>query len=288
MVVTASEIKTQIIAGTYPEGTISSDNVFDYQQYEKRRKYPSCEITINNPTSTSETKKDTSTTYGFEIKLFTKNLGIQSNEVNIQDTLETTIMAQIESMSLQNHKLVFESKIWKRETVQREGTHPAFLVSTLIVQVRQITSSVLTLDGVLTLLEMDGAPLTPTTFDCFDTTIDEGYKHIEEQVTLNVDGALTGIDFAGAFSGIFMTNIVVKSADIGATSVKLNNLTKLKSNGFLPLYKISYTDKTNTSTPSAISDIVYVNFTSLRRIYSHNDNTVYRLTGDVTQPSIIT
>lgn len=288
MTVTASEIKTQIIAGVYPDNTLNADNIFDYAQYQARRKYPSCEVIITNPESTTETKRDTQTIYGFEIKIYTKYLGIQSDEISTQNTIETTIMAQIESMSLQDHKLTLENKTWRREQFQRDSSHPAFLSSTLVVQVRKVTKSVLTLDGSLTLTQINDANVTNISFDCFDTTIDEGYKHFEEYVTSNTDGILVGVDYTGGFSGSFMTNIIIKTADIGSSSEKLNKIVGVNEYGFSNMCKFIYTDKTNLATPATITETIYVNPKSLQRLYRHNDNTVFRLLGQITKPSSIT
>ena len=288
MTVTAAEIKTQLATGTYPDNTLNADNIFDYKQYQARRKYPSVDIVISNPESTTETKRDTQTTYGFEITLYTKNIGAASDETSTQSTIETTILALIESMSLQDHKLTLENKTWRREQFQRDASHPAFLQSVLVVQVRKVTKSVLTLDGLLTLTQINDANVTNISFDCFDTTIDEGYKHIEEYVTSNPDGVLVGVDYSGGFTGNFMTNIIIKSADIGETSEKLNKLIGIDAYGYSKMCKFVYTDKTNLATPATITDTIYVNQTSLQRLYRHNDNTVYRLTGRITKPSSIT
>lgn len=288
MAVTPLQVKTQILLGSYPDGTLNADNVFDYSQYQSRRRYPSCEVIVNNPTSTIESKRDTQTSYGFEVRLYTKNLGIQSDEISIQNTLETTIMAQIEAMVLENHKLVLESKSWRREQFQRDEGHPAFLQSSLIVQVKQVTASTLTLDGVLTLIQINDANVVNIAFDCFDTMIDEGYKHIEEYVTNNPDGNLIGVDYTGGFSGTFSTNIVVKANDIGSSTEKLNQLIAIGANGFSKMCKFTYTDKTNASTPAVLNETIYVNPTNLQRMYRHNDNTVFRLLGHITKPSSIT
>ena len=286
MAVSAAEIKTQILAGTFPADTLNDDNVFDYPQYERRRRYPSCEILVNNPPSTTETQRDTQTTYGFEVRLYTKNLGIRSDEVTTQNTLESVIMTQLEAMVLQDHKIVFESKMWRREQFQRDQTHPAFLMSTLVVQVRQITTTTLTRDGVLTLTYLEDTPVN-ISFDCFDTVVDEGYRHIEEQVTNNPDGLMVGVNYAGAFSGIFSTNIIIKAADIGTTPEKLNQIFKIGSNGYVPTSTFSYTDKMNTASPATVTDIFYVTLINIQRMYRANDNTVYRLTGHVVKPSVI-
>lgn len=286
MAVSAAEIKTQILAGTFPADTLNDDNVFDYPQYERRRRYPSCEILVNNPPSTTETQRDTQTTYGFEVRLYTKNLGIRSDEITTQNTLESVIMTQLEAMVLQDHKIVFESKMWRREQFQRDQTHPAFLMSTLVVQVRQITTTTLTRDGVLTLTYLEDTPVN-ISFDCFDTVVDEGYRHIEEQVTNNPDGLMVGVNYAGAFSGIFSTNIIIKAADIGTTPEKLNQIFKIGSNGYVPTSTFSYTDKMNTASPATVTDIFYVTLINIQRMYRANDNTVYRLTGHVVKPSVI-
>jgi hypothetical protein len=192
----------------------------------------------------------------------------------------------METMVLQDHKVVLESKTWSRQSVQRDGSHPAYLVSTLKILVREITKSSLTLDGILAIQQIDGVNAA-ITFDCFDTTIDEGYRQISEQVTENPNGKLIGVHYAGGFSGTFMTNIVVKAADIGTDTQDLNQLTALNSNGFQKVIKLQYTDKTNIASPNTITEVVYINATSLQRLYRFNDNTIFRLMGQLTKPSTI-
>jgi len=285
-VATAATIQAHLLGGTYPEGTLNANNIFDYEQYTTRRRYPSCEVITTQPESTVETKKSTDTTIAFEINYYDKNLGLRTDDVSTQREVENAIITRMETMVLQDHKVVLESKTWSRQSVQRDGSHPAYLVSTLKILVREITKSSLTLDGVLAIQQIDGVNAA-ITFDCFDTTIDEGYRQISEQVTENPNGKLVGVHYAGGFSGTFMTNIVVKAVDIGTDTQDLNQLTALNSNGFQKVIKLQYTDKTNIASPNTITEVVYINATSLQRLYRFNDNTIFRLMGQLTKPSTI-
>jgi hypothetical protein len=285
-VATAATIQAHLIGGTYPEGTLDANNIFDYAQYTTRRRYPSCEVITTQPESTVETKKSTDTTIAFEINYYDKNLGLRTDDVSTQRQVENAIITRMETMVLQDHKVVLESKTWSRQSVQRDGSHPAYLVSTLKILVREITKSSLTLDGVLAIQQIDGVNAA-ITFDCFDTTIDEGFRQISEQVADNPSLKLVGVHYPGGFSGTFMTNIVVKAADIGTATQDLNQLIALNGNGFQKEIKLQYTDKTNIEVPNTITEVVYINATSLQRLYRFNDNTVFRLLGQLTKPSTI-
>ncbi len=285
-VATAATIQAHLLGGTYPEGTLNANNIFDYEQYTTRRRYPSCEVITTQPESTVETKKSTDTTIAFEINYYDKNLGLRTDDVSTQREVENAIITRMETMVLQDHKVVLESKTWSRQSVQRDGSHPAYLVSTLKILVREITKSSLTLDGILAIQQIDGVNAA-ITFDCFDTTIDEGFRQISEQVTDNPSLKLVGVHYPGGFSGTFMTNIVVKAADIGTATQDLNQLIALNGNGFQKEIKLQYTDKTNIEVPNTITEIVYFNATSLQRLYRFNDNTVFRLLGQLTKPSTI-
>jgi hypothetical protein len=285
-VATAATIQAHLIGATYPEGTLSKNNIFDYEQYTTRRRYPSCEVITTQPESKVETKKSTDTTIAFEINYYDKNLGLRTDDVSTQRSVENVIMARMETMVLQDHKIVMESKSWTRQSVQRDGSHPAYLVSSLKILVREITKSSLTLDGVLAIQQIDGVNAA-ITFDCFDTTIDEGFRQISEQVAANPNLKLVGVHYPGGFNGTFMTNIVVKAADIGTATQDLNQLIALNGNGFQKEIKLQYTDKTNIEVPNTITEVVYINATSLQRLYRFNDNTVFRLMGQLTKPSTI-
>ena len=95
-VATASSIRTQLLLGSYPENTLNTDNVFDYAQFATRRRYPSCEVVTVQPQSTIETKKSTDKIVTYEISYYDKNLGLRTDDVATQKSVEDVIMAQME------------------------------------------------------------------------------------------------------------------------------------------------------------------------------------------------
>lgn len=293
-VATAESIKTQILTGTYPSNTIETGNVFDYIQYEKRRMYPSCEVVTVQPQSTVETKKTTEVVVGFEIRYFIKNLGIRSDSILTQKAVEDEISSKIESMTLQDHKVVFESKIWQREQVGKFGADfPPYMVSTLKISVRQIIPSTATADGVL-VFKKDGSDVAPDDdnlptadyeyTEVFDVDLSEGYKSIPEKHT----GSHLPVRFAGDFGGTLICNIPVKAADLGTTGDKLNKLIALRDVGETPNIKFVYTNKTGGAAPSTITETFTVKPDTLQRLYRYQDTVVYRLTATITTPSVIT
>ena len=289
-VATAESIKTQILTGTYPSNTIEAGNVFDYVQYEKRRMYPSCEVVTVQPESTVETKKTTEIVVGFEIRYFIKNLGIRSDSILTQKSVEDEISSKIESMTLQDHKVVFESKIWQREQVGTFGANfPPYMVSTLKISVRQIIPSTATADGVLKFdvseSNVDSPPLADYTYtEVFDVDLSEGYRDIPEKYT----GSSVPLHYAGDFVGTLICNIPVKAADLGSTGDKLNKLITLRTTGEKPDVTFIYTNKTGGASPSTITETFTVEPDTLQRLYRYQDTVVYRLTATVTNPSAIT
>jgi len=289
-VATADTIKTQILTGTYPENTINSNNVYDYEQYDKRRRYPSCEVWTTQPESTIESKKTTETTVGFEIRYYVKNLGIRSSQITSQKDVEAEIMSVIEAMTLQDNKVVLESKIWAREQVGRfGGNFPSYIVSVLRIVVRQITPSTATADGVLKFdlseSNVDSAPGADYTYsEVFDVDLIGGYRNIPEKYTSsNIPHY-----YAGNFEGRLICNIPVKAADLGTTGDKLNKLITLRSIGETPDVTFIYTNKTGGASPSSITETFTVKPESLQRLYRYQDTVVYRFIGVISSPSAIT
>ena len=288
-VATAESIKTQILAGTYPAGTIEDGNVFDYVQYEKRRRYPSCEITTVQPESTTQTKKSTETSVTFEIKYFVKNLGLRSDSITTQKSVEDVIRTQIEAMTLQDHKVVLESKIWQREQIGKFGADfPPYMVSTLRVAVRQVTPSTAVADGVLMFKKIGSTwagdePSDYTYTEVFDVDISEGYRDIPEKYT----GSNVPLHYAGDFIGNLICNIPVKATDLGATGDKLNQLIRLRTTGEKPEVKFQYTNKTGDTPPNTITETFIVEPDTIQRLYRYQDTVVYRLTATITSPSTI-
>jgi len=276
MVATATTIKTQLEGGTYPDNTLSSDNIFDYAQYESRRKYPSCEVETIQPESTTETKRSTEISTTYEIRYFVRNLGIRTDEITNQKLVEDVIMAQMESMVLQDHKVVLESKTWKREQVNKAPGHPAYTVSTLRISVRQITVTTATADGTLTFILANSNVANPpaanyTYSNVFDVDLKSGYRDIEEGYV----GSNIPKHFAGHLQGNFICSIMVNSTDVGSTGEKLDEMTKLLSTGQKPTYQFTYVNK--TADESTITNTFDCEVESVQMQYSTRDGVVFRL-----------
>ncbi len=275
-VATASSIKTQLEAGVYPDDTLSASNIFDYAQYDGRRKYPSCEIETVQPESTTETKMKTEYSTTYEIRYFVRNLGVRTDEIANQTLVEDVIMAQMESMTLQDHKVVFEGKTWKREQVNKAPSHPAYTVSVLRITVRQITTTTATADGTLKFIKVgstvDSAPAGDYTYtNVFNVDLKSGYRDIDEGYV----GSHIPKHFAGDLQGNFICSIMVKAADMGTTGDKLNKMPLLTTLGNKPEYKFEYTNK--TSDDSTITNAFTCEVDSVQMQYSTSDGVVFRL-----------
>ena len=286
-VATAATIQAHLIGATYPEGTLSKNNIFDYEQYTTRRRYPSCEVITTQPESTVETKRSTDTTIAFEINYYDKNLGLRTDDVSTQREVENVIRARMETMVLQDYKVVFESKSWSRQSVQRDGSHPAYLVSTLKITVRQVNVTVMPVDGVLTFnlagSSVDNAPGADYIYtNVFDVDLQSGYRDIEEGYT----GSNIPKHFAGHIQGRFVCNIMVKNADLGATGDKLNKMSLLRTNGEKPEIKFVYTNK--TADEVAITNTFTAEPESVQMLYKTTDAVVFRLIAKLISNVIIT
>lgn len=276
VVATSATIKTQLEAGSYPDNTLSSDNIFDYPQYINRRKYPSCEIEVVQPESTTETKKSTEYSVSYDIRYFVRNLGVRTDEVANQKLVEDVIMAQMESMVLQDHKIVFESKTWKREQVNRAPNHPAYTVSTLRISVRQVTPTTAVADESLQFILLNSTVLNPplanyTYTNVFDVDLKSGYRDVEEGYVVSKIPK----HFAGHIQGNFICSIMVNSADLGTTGDKLNKMPLLLSNGEKPEYQFIYTNK--TANGSTITNTFNCEIDSVQAQYSTSAGVIFRI-----------
>ena len=196
-------------------------------------------------------------------------------------------MARMETMVLQDYKVVFESKSWSRQSVQRDGSHPAYLVSTLKITVRQVNVTVMPVDGVLKFVKVgstvDNAPGADYTYtNVFDVDLQSGYRDIEEGYT----GSNIPRHFAGHIQGRFICNIMVKNADLGATGDKLNKMLLLRSNGEKPEIKFVYTNK--TADDQAITNTFTADPESVQMLYKTTDAVVFRLITKLITDIIIT
>lgn len=286
-VATAATIQAHLLGGTYPESTLDANNIFDYEQYTTRRRYPSCEVITTQPESTVETRRSTDTTVAFEIRYYDKNLGLRTDDVSTQREVENAITARMETMVLQDYKIVFESKTWSRESVQRDGGHPAYLVSTLKITVRQVNVVEMPVDGVLKFKvsgsSVDNTPSGDYTYtNVFDVDLQSGYRDIEEGYT----GSNIPRHFAGHIQGRFICNIMVKNADLGTTGDKLNKMPLLRSNGEKPEIKFEYTDK--TADEVTITNTFTAEPESVQMMYKTSDAVVFRLIARLISDNIIT
>lgn len=275
-VANAATIKTQLEAGSYPDNTLNSNNIFDYRQWEGRRRYPSCEIETVQPESTTETKKSTEYTTVYEIRYYARALGVRTDETSTQKTVEDEIISRIESMTLQDHKVVFESKQWKREHVNKAPGHPAYIVSTLRISIRQVNVTTATPDGTLkfklTGSTIDNAPGGDYTYtNVFDVDFSAGYRDIEERYT----NSHIPKHFAGDINGSVICNILVKTADLGSTGDKLNQMPILNSNGERNKYRFEYTNL--TADESTITNTFDVEVDSVQMRYTTNEGVIFRI-----------
>lgn len=275
-VATPSSLKTQILAGTYPDNTLSEDNVFDYEQYEGRRKYPSCEIVTTQPESTTETAKQTDIVVSFEIRYYAKNLGVRTDEVAGQKSVEDVIIAQIESFTLQDHKIVFESKSWSRQQVARAPGHPSYIVSVLKITVRQVTTATITPVGSLSFRHatssVDNNPGSNYTYsNVFDVDFTVGYNDVEESYV----GSNIKRSYTGDLRGNFICSILVNDADLGSTGDKLNKMPTIRTTGEKGVYAFQYLDK--SATGSTLTHDFIGEVDRVQILYRTNEGTVFRL-----------
>ena len=105
-VATAATIQAHLIGATYPEGTLSKNNIFDYEQYTTRRRYPSCEVITTQPASTVETQNSTDTTIAFEINYYNKNLSLRKDDVSTLREVEIVNKARMETKMSKEYDIV--------------------------------------------------------------------------------------------------------------------------------------------------------------------------------------
>lgn len=288
---TVSQIKVILDTGTYPADTISPENIFDFVRPRKR--YPSVEIEIVKPTSQQQDEGKTSVDYRYAINIFSKILGLGSDEMSTIRSIEDEIVNVLNSATLGDHKIIQQDFDWKRGPV--DAKHPRFYVSTLNLSIRRITSVTGVPDGILSYIDLDSevsnSPGTDVEYiNVFNTEISEGFFDHEEVVTDNPQGVLVPIRFPGRFKGRYVTHVHVHQPDLDGTSEKLNQMQKLNSNGYKQIFHLKYTDKT-TDTPLAPGTIIedhFVEIDEIVRLYQVNDVVRYRIIGKLAKPGSVT
>lgn len=291
MAITTDSVLTALKNGSYTLTSLDDDNFFKTKQPEKRRRYPSIEL-LETPLGNTATQEKLDFIRGFEVRIFLALRGGvttgQQDEITNLEVLEQEILAVLETTTLGEHKITVEDKKWKRD-YHNEELRP-YIMSVLTITVRQVSGISDTPDGVLVFdkdnSEGDSLPSANYTYtQTFNTDISDGYNHIEEFSNANANPK----DYTGGFRGSMITHIKVRSADLGSTTDKLNQIRLPQSNGELPAITFIYTNK-SSATPSTetIQETLLVNVERVDRIYRVNDNTVFRLSCRIQQPSIIT
>ena len=291
--VTPSYIRTILLTGTYPDNTLTEDNVFDAEQNETRRRYPSCEIEFTSPESFLKDRKQSDKTLGFEIRYFQKRLAGGSDEVALIKQVEDAIILILETATLEDPNQLIITEQWERDYKQRDRTHPAYWISVLKVFVKTRLVAGPINDAVLifrtSTSSVSVAPSQDYTYvECFDTEIMEGYRTHEEQVTVSPISPGVPIRFRGGYNSRFITHLPVKTVDFGTTGDKVNNLLTLLSSDEKPIIGLRFTKNTDDSpTIHTIQEDIKVDIERIERAYLYNDFVVYRVFGFLTQPSTL-
>ena len=292
MVATASDIKTILVAGTYPS-IFSTDHIFDYEQVDKRRFYPSIEILPKNDNNRYDRKQDERSA-GFVINIYMKRLGVMSNEIADLETIETEIESLLRAGDLVDNRIVLATADWKRTFIDNKG--PNYVLSSLTFRVTELSagSSDFAQDGFLLFKtaesEQDNKPVADYKYSSvFDTEISDGYSDVEELTVKNTeDGDSVPVHFSGSYNGTFVTNFVVSNSDVGNTGDKLTQVNKLRSNGEKPEICFSYHDDDNSALKNKIVEIFVIEVDQIQRLYRTRDLVVYRLLGKVVKTGTIT
>ena len=292
MAISTDTVLQALKDGTYTLETIVSSRFFKTKQPDKRRKYPSVEL-LETPLGNITADDKSSFIRKFDVRIF---LGLrggtttgQEDEITDLETLEVEILDVMEGISLADHKIVVDERVWNR-TYDNEGLRP-FIKSVLTVTVRQVTSTGNTSpDGILVYdiseSTADNKPVSDYTYDnVYSVDINEGYNDIDE----SINNTANPQRFTGDFFGTFIGNLKVKAVDLGATSEKLNQLARIQANGEKQTVGFIYTNKTADSpTTSNIQRIIKLTIDQTQEIYRVNDVTTIRILGKLLEPSATT
>lgn len=291
MAITTDSVLNALKAGTFTLTTLTSSRMFKIKQPEKRRKYPSLEL-LETPLGNTATQERLDFIRKFDIRLF---LGLrggtttgQEDEISSLEILESEILVVMESTVLGEHKIVVEEKKWNR-TYNNEGLRP-YIMSILTITIRQITAVADIPDGVLIYDESastaDNKPASDYTYDrVYNVDIGEGVSDVDESINKTVNPQR----FAGDFGGTFIAHLKVKDVDLGSTSEKLDQITKVQANGEKQIITFIHTDKlSNTPTTKSIQTSVKLTLDQAQRIYRVGDVTVIRLLGKLLEPTATT
>lgn len=284
MAKTALELANLLKNNASITALVQSSYIFPYAQVETRRIYPSIEVVLNQPESTTRTDELDSTSYSFEIRVYQRRKGTLADEITFFDAIEPLIVTVLTSTPLQDHRIILESKNWSREDDN------LYAVSIIGVKIVQITKPTSTVDATLTFKvsgsDVSNAPALDRTYLCFNTEAYGGYGTAEYGVT-GADNAIP-VQFSTTYRSYFSTNVIVQVGDIGSTSDMLDQINKLKANMEHQIARLVYTNKTNTESPSQINNDVKVIINEVRFLYPQDQNVVFRVIGRFTQLPTLT
>ena len=110
--VTTANIISFISNGTYPYPIrfISGEQRF--------KVYPYCEVVEVSPRSKEESPETITESQTFEIRLYIRYIRTLDQETANLETIETEILSQIHTESLESGQLFSESKSWSRSSIQ--------------------------------------------------------------------------------------------------------------------------------------------------------------------------
>lgn len=283
--VTPTTIQAILVAGSWPDNTLNTYNIFDTEQPKTRRRYPSCEI-IYVPEGHLEDRKQTDKTMGFEIRYYDKIVGGRSQQIQVLKSVEDEIMALVDVSTtiLEDPNILVQTFQWTREHVQRDETHPEYNVSILKIFIKSRLEAGQINDAIMNLSVPTGTNSNPS--QIFDTEVYEGFRTTEEAVTKHEDGPGIPLRYRGNFQSTFITHIHVLKSDIGTTGDKANQLNTLDAFGEKQLITVTLTQNTDDSpTKHTISWPFIVEVDRVEYAFTWNDIVVFRVYGHLTKPS---
>ncbi len=289
---TATQIRDILKAGTFTDPALTSNRFFATAQPKTRRRYPSVEIVDVKPQSLNETKERSQFSTTYEIRYYKRTRGGQTtgseDEHQLVTTTQVEILDLIDLAVLEDHKIVSEDKTWNEK--HQPDKIPPHILSILTVAVLRITAPPTgTPDGVLTFLiagsNVDNPPGADYTYiQTFNTEYTEGHNKFDEYTTQTEDPKR----YSGGFRGSFITHIRVFDTDLGATGDKLNQLTKLRSNGTFPEVSFQYNNKATDVPTKTIKKDLKLTIDDIQELYRTGDTTIFRILASPLEHSITT
>jgi hypothetical protein len=280
----AADIIALLKANASITALVQPSYIFDYEQVENRRFFPSIEVVLINPESTNRTDEADITTYSFEIRIYQRRAGILSDEISFFDTIEPLVVTTLVTNTLQDHRISLEAKSWERKTNNR------FAVSTIRARLVQIVKPSVTPDATLTFKvngsDVNNYPASDYSYIAVNTEVSYGYGTAE--IGIPSDSGVPAY-FSTTFRGIFSTDIIITNTDIGSTGDKLNKIALLKTASLEhQTARLIYVNKTNIEGFQTVTNDIKVIVNEVRFLYKADVNIVYRVSGRLIEAPTLT